>query len=438
MNWASVDAPPTLEAGFRGETIAHRVVPPRDVHVAGAVWSAQTTVLTTMDAVPMALPLFRYARGGSPAAEGFNEGPPVLLLHGATAWSESFVMPSRHNLVQQLLGKGLDVWLLDWRGGRWMSNLYVDPKYRRQITFDEAARYDVWGALARIAEARPGVAVRIGGHCMGSNITAIAIGMGRPAWLDGGPPIEIESIQLSTIGLFYRQPWDGLLRASDFVLERIAALDPACPGIHSHGSESSWPRGLDCWPEELDRAYQMWPTRLLPGRQAARGSVRPQSDNDGVPDAFTRLSFMFGRVVQWFVLDEQMKTQQEFERQFGMMPLCLYIHAGQNVRRGFSAPFNAPERRDLFASDGDGAQLGSEFLRRDRFADLRRITLITGAENDLWHRNAIDGMEDWLRPVCPRERCKKHVVAGFSHQDLLWGAGARGDGVRQLYVDALS
>jgi len=427
-----------LEVPWRESTVSHEVVAPRDVAVGDELWRPQTTVITTADAEPMYLPLFRYAAAHAAPGSGFGEGPPVLLLHGATAWSESFVMPTRHNLVQQLLALGHDVWLLDWRGGRWMSSVYVDRRYRRQITFDKAAEFDVWGALAAMATARPGEPIRIGGHCMGSNITAIAVAMGRPDWLGDHPPIEIEAIQLSTIGLFYDQPWDGLLRASDFLLERIAALDPDCPGIHCHGNFEAWPQGLDCWPKELDEAYQMWPKRLLPGRQSERGTVRAQADNDGVPDAFTRLTFMFGRVVQWFALDEQLKTQQEFERQFGMMPLALYVHAGQNVRRGFSAPFDAPERRDLFASEGEQDALGSRFLRREAFSALARITMITGAENDLWHRNAIDAMEDWLRPVCTAAQCTKHVVPGFSHQDLLWGAGARGDAVRQLYVDALA
>lgn len=444
MSWASADAPPQVtiegETGVRTE----QVVPPRDVTVEGVCYRAWTRVIETHDG--LSLPLFRYAPS-SDAAPSFPDGPPVLLLHGATAWSESFVMPTRHNLVQQLLARGHDVWLLDWRGGRWVSSWYVDAPFRRKITFDAAADHDVWTALSVMAEAGRGRDVRIGGHCMGSNITAMAVALDRPDWMTPAQraKIEITAIQLSTIGLYYAQPWDGVLRAHDYVLERIEALVPECPGIHCHGNPESWPKRLDgrgpldCWPQEIDVAYQLWPARLLPGTQAARGEVRPTAENDGLPDAFTRLAFMFGRVVLWDALDDELKSQREFVRQFGMMPLHLYMHAGQNVRRGFVARYGARERPDLFASAPEGVE---NYMRREPFARLQRVTLITGSENDLWHREALDRMEQFLRagPTDPARAvtCEKHVVPRFSHQDLLWGAGREGDGVRALYVEALA
>lgn len=61
----------------------------------------------------------------------------------------------------------------------------------------------------------------------------------------------------------------------------------------------------------------------------------------------------------------------------------------------------------------------------------KRITLITGSENRLWHRDSIDLMYEWLRNGADgrgardgRTRLEKHVLSGYRHQELLWGTHA--------------
>jgi hypothetical protein len=60
----------------------------------------------------------------------------------------------------------------------------------------------------------------------------------------------------------------------------------------------------------------------------------------------------------------------------------------------------------------------------------RAITLITGKENNVWHRDSLDRMYDWLRPSLPaaqRPNLTKHPLDGYAHQDLLWGKDAETD-----------
>ena len=71
-------------------------------------------------------------------------------------------------------------------------------------------------------------------------------------------------------------------------------------------------------------------------------------------------------------------------------------------------------------------QLVSEDARR-RFDDLEKVTLITGDLNQLWHRNSIDYMHEWLRRGSSSEKFQKHVIPGYGHQDLLWGQNATND-----------
>ena len=66
---------------------------------------------------------------------------------------------------------------------------------------------------------------------------------------------------------------------------------------------------------------------------------------------------------------------------------------------------------------------------RDAFRSLRKVTLITGALNRLWHRDSIDLMYEWLvrGSAAYRGRVHKHVLPGYGHQDLLWGRDASRD-----------
>jgi hypothetical protein len=112
-------------------------------------------------------------------------------------------------------------------------------------------------------------------------------------------------------------------------------------------------------------------------------------------------------------------TQDVVRQQFGAIPFKLYRHAAQNALRGFAAPFG--EEGTLLPNTPNeqiASELGRTYIRLDPFRHLK-TTLITGAENPLWHRESIDRMAEWLarrgRPAT------KHVLDGYGHQDLWWG-----------------
>ena len=112
------------------------------------------------------------------------------------------------------------------------------------------------------------------------------------------------------------------------------------------------------------------------------------------------------------------------EEQFGGIPLRMYLHGAQNVRRGWAGRFVDPSSSQSENPMEDVSYIGIDALKR--FRSLPSVTLITGAENQLWHRDSIDRMHEWLMsgPGGSSTRVRRHVVSGYAHQDLLWGERA--------------
>jgi hypothetical protein len=70
---------------------------------------------------------------------------------------------------------------------------------------------------------------------------------------------------------------------------------------------------------------------------------------------------------------------------------------------------------------------------------LESVTLISGSENNLWRPQSITQMHEWLlNSGAPhaREKCRRHIVNDFAHQDLLWGRDAP-EKIFPLIVDGL-
>ena len=94
----------------------------------------------------------------------------MLLVHGASAASDTFRIGETGTLVEHLQRAGFDVWTLDWRASmRRVRDIYCRNKLT-DFTIDAAATHDIPAAIA--AMRRNGVTGKIGivGHCMGGAI----------------------------------------------------------------------------------------------------------------------------------------------------------------------------------------------------------------------------------------------------------------------------
>jgi cholesterol oxidase len=329
----------------------------------------------------------------------------VLLVHGASAASDTFRIGETETLVGNLVRNGFDVWALDWRASmRRVRDIYCRNK-ATDFTIDAAAKHDVPAAIA--AMRRQGVTGKIGivAHCMGGAIVTQAI-VG-----DVLPVTDVENVVVTALGLFYRAAIDNVLKAEDGVLEDLlfnrgqALLHPT----------KKWDRNL-CehdvgdgdWDDLLQRPYEIW--KQTPLRHAC-----------AVPFCH-RISYMFGMP---YIPDSipgihaSSLSASSLPLQFGYIPVQFLLHCCQNLRRGFAAPFLAGGKTRSLTSD-------TTYLRHEAFRD-RKMTLITGDLNSLWHRDSIDTMYEWLLRGHRSDRplhVRKHVLTGYGHQDLHWGTKA--------------
>jgi cholesterol oxidase len=358
--------------------------------------------------VPDGFPLFLRRYGPDPQV---RTGRVVLLIHGASANGETFLVP-HGGLMHFLRRRGWDVWTLDWRGSHDVVDALPDkPNWLEAecplFNLDRVSEQDIPCALELIRQTlekegsgRPNVPIDVVAHCVGSGTFAIALARGLVKC--------VGNVVLNTLGLFYEAPWDGWVKAEDFLIEKLLGYRPTHRAID--------PRRFDQWPQVLQDTYKKWPPSWLP---------EGKSEADLV---FRHLSYMFG---QPYIRDRLASGVHGpmIKELFGGMHLGLYLHLGQLVRRGFAAHLDAPDVIDR-------PRLGERFpgsapiVRENGYLDVthflcHRITLITGAQNRLWHRDSIDLMYEWLRSNgCRREHVVKHVLPNYGHQDLLWGETA--------------
>jgi len=119
--------------------------------------------------------------------------------------------------------------------------------------------------------------------------------------------------------------------------------------------------------------------------------------------------------------------------QFGGIPLRMYLQGAYNVRRRWAAKFPTDSSAKL---QDDKDLIGPE--ARGRFHELPAVTLITGEQNQLWHRDSINRMHEWITAGLnrrARERFTKIIIPNFGHQDLLWGGKKSWDEVFPRILD---
>ena len=213
------------------------------------------------------------------------KGPPVLLLHGASASSQTFERPGpgpdgrSRSLVGHLLEEGFEPWLLDWRG----SGRVVDEAVRsgtlndlrEQLDFDHAAHLGHPPGLGADRES-PG---RCEGHSRRS-VTAWGRGCCAQAIAGGfvSPSLRLKRVVLLTLGLFYEPPFDSRLKTQDHALDQLLAVRP-------QGAVGRSPGPARAGPSALEEMYCNWPTSLRPHQE---------SELPGVHEMCNRLSFMYG------------------------------------------------------------------------------------------------------------------------------------------------
>ncbi|HMJ14364.1 MAG TPA: alpha/beta fold hydrolase [Polyangiaceae bacterium] len=348
----------------------------------GEELSVQQNRLSQSD--PLVGILCRYALNGRPN----TSADPVLLVHGATAWRGTFLQPDG-GLVRYLL-QNFDVWTLDWRCSKVITDAWLAEPGERvpepvvKMTLDEVAALELPAAVAQLAAATDRVP-HVLGHCMGAAAAALAAARGAiaPAARASESSPAVRSLMLSAIGLFFRGGVDTWLRAQ----ERLDAVQ-----------QPTWylSPSAERWPDDYEQVYALWSKTPYP--HCDRSFCRRISSLLGAPYRPDEIGYLH---------DDDLHG---LPSQFGAMPLSFLGHCARSVRRGFPPGSYDPAR----------------------FEGLR-VHLLTGNENQLWHRDSIDRMYDWLRRD-RRVQVTKRVFERYGHQDLWWNPRSLDPGGVYEYV----
>jgi hypothetical protein len=343
-----------------------------------------------------------------------ENGRAVILFHGGNTSGDTFLYP-RDGLAGYLARSGWDVWVADWRGSP--SVLRADAI---RFTVDDVANDDLPEAIEFVRRKSECQHLAVVAHCLSGCALSMAIARGHLQPKER----KVDRVVLTTLGLFFESCWDGWIKAEDFILERLEAdpsriinVDPKAP--------AGWPRPLQ---EALDR----WPRAWLPPWVALAA------------DPLETLTFMFGRPywrralhpelwARWIIRCIQALLDRDAYNRlgamFGPMHLGMYLHIGQMVRRGYAAPFNQLDVIDrpriTNARQRHVSSAAPDDLNPTPFLD-HHITLIGSTDNQLWHRDSIDLMYEWL---CSNAGSRRHqfrkVIVPGGHQDLYWGRDAQ-------------
>lgn len=338
---------------------------------------------------------------------GEKDGQPVLFVHGATAWRGTFLEPNG-GIVRYLHDKGFDVWTLDWRAAKLVTDMWKHvraPKPNDQVppsillgTLDDVVEQELRAAVRKVGAER-GQAPLLIGHCIGAAVIATAIARGKLSLEDTRESARIHpKVILSAIGLFYRGSVDTWLRAQ----ERLDCSEQI----------ADWKLCFEppvTWPVEYADVFATWERTPYPHCQ--------------VPFC-RRISSLFGTPFRPNDIDYIHDAEDGLSQQFGVISMAILDHCAKNVRRGWSGPFGE-------------SQFCMDDLVSKQFEPLQ-LRLITGDENQLWHRDSIDRMHAWLRREQPSANVQKRVFLHYGHQDLWWSPDARrASGVYEYIADEL-
>jgi cholesterol oxidase len=142
---------------------------------------------------PKAAFLTHYTRA-RPRRNARARPAPVLLIHGLGAGGNTFTVPTiKRNLVQHLMARDYDPWVLDLR-----TSIGV-PSSKEKWEFDDVARLDIPRAIDKIREATGCEKVDVVAHCIGAAMFCMAA-------LEGALDGRVRAAVLSQVGPLLELP----------------------------------------------------------------------------------------------------------------------------------------------------------------------------------------------------------------------------------------
>jgi cholesterol oxidase len=308
----------------------------------------------------VALRLSRYEGGGR---------GPVLLVHGMGANPLTFMLDTvERNLVEELVGRGFDVWLQEWRGSTLLPTAYS------QFNGDTVARADHPAAAAAVRQHTGRSDLHVVAHCVGSLTWTMATLAGT---------VEPSSLLCSSVGAHPVGPLITRVKVGLHLGELMRRLGVGMLTTDSFSEESRGARAVDL-------ALRAYP---IPKTERCDQAV------------CRRLAFIYGVAVHHPNMNEL--THTTMHELFGPTDTTMMLHLSRMARA---------ER----VVGADGADVYLKHLERLR----RPITLVSGAENLVWVPESTARTYSLLTEELGTDLFRRVVLDGYGHQDVFVGAEA--------------
>ncbi|TMQ04577.1 MAG: choline dehydrogenase [Deltaproteobacteria bacterium] len=313
--------------------------------------------------------LLRLTRYCDP--RGPRKGP-VMLAHGLGVSSLIFSIDTiETNLLEYLVERGFDVWLLDFR-----SSILV-PAHRTRYTGDDVARHDFPAAVARVRAVTGAPSVQVVAHCFGATTFTMAMLAG----LEG-----VRSAVISQISTHVYTPALTRIKTGLHVPEVLDALgvESLTAYVDSH---ANWKERL------LDAVLRLYPTEL---------------EERCASKVCHRIALLYAPLYEHDQLNPA--THDAMHEMFGDASISAFEHLGRlsNTRHLVGA---------------DGSEIYMDKLRRLAIP----IAFIHGAENACFLPRSTEETVAALSQANRPELYQRHLIPGYGHIDCIFGKNAARD-----------
>lgn len=344
---------------FAGPTTFNKDAPPRDRRPL-KVDPPEVHTLKTSDGVELRLTRFR----------GGTKGP-VILAHGLGVSSLIFSIDTIDtNLVEFLVARGYDVWLLDFRASIEL------PAAKAPSTGDDVATKDYPAAVSEVRRLTGAPSVQMVAHCWGSTTFVMALLSG----LQG-----VRSAVCSQIATHIRTPTATRIKTGLHLPSFLNAI-----GIDSLTAYADNHEGL------LERVYD-----------AALNLYTPDVQNRCSSATCHRITFMYAPLYQHPQLNQA--THDSLHEMFGIANMQSFMHLERLTNKG-----------SLVSAKGEDVYMP----HLDRMA--LPICFVHGAKNECFLPESTELTVEALRRA-NGDRYERHVIDGYGHIDCIYGKNAARD-----------
>jgi hypothetical protein len=317
-----------------------------------------------------------HARGAKPPDKG-----PVLVIHGAGVRANLFRAPVERTLVDELIARGYDVWLENWR-----ASIDLRPN---TWTLDQAAVFDHPQAVKKIVAATGWNEMKAVIHCQGST-----------------------SFMMSAVA--------GLVPEVKVIVSNAVSLHPIVPELTKFKITWSVP-ALKMMTRYLNPQWCLHAPTMMAKAIAALIWLTHHECHNPICKGVS-FTYGIGFPALWSHANLNDETHEWIKQEFAQVPICFFEQMAKCLRAGH-----------LVAVDGF-KELPSDFVASEP-STTARFAFIAGENNRCFlaesQRRTFEFFDGWRK-----DYHTLHMLPNYGHLDVFIGKNAAQD-VFPLIVEEL-